>query len=212
MIALVAVLAGGTAVALGATSTTSRPSLHRGRRGGGAVAVAARYLGIPRAQLRRDLASGETLAQVAAATPGHSEAGVVAALEAAGQKRLKAAGAKLPARIQKLVHAKLHGSGASPARLRAVALSYLGIGRKALTSELRSGHSLAQVADATPGKSAKGLQEALLAAVSQRLQARLSSGAITKSTEERRLATAQRRIAAVLQRTGRARAASRRSR
>lgn len=176
------------------------------------MSAAAAYLGVPRSVLRRDLASGETLAQVAAATPGRSEAGLVAALEAAGAKRLKSASAKLPAHIQNLIHAHLRNSGARPERLRAVAQSYLGIDRSELSSQLRAGRSLAQIAAATPGKSANGLQEALLAAVTQRMRARLSSGAITRSTEEHRLATAQQRIAAMLQRTREAHSAARRGR
>jgi hypothetical protein len=51
---------------------------------------AARYLGVPLAQLRSDLLAGKTLAQLATATPGKSEDGLVIALVAAKQQRIAA--------------------------------------------------------------------------------------------------------------------------
>jgi hypothetical protein len=51
---------------------------------------AARYLGVPLAQLRSELRAGKTLAQLAAASPGKSEDGLVAALVAARQQRIAA--------------------------------------------------------------------------------------------------------------------------
>jgi hypothetical protein len=51
---------------------------------------AARYLGVPLAQLRSELRAGKSLAQLAAATPGKSEDRLVAALVAAKQQRIAA--------------------------------------------------------------------------------------------------------------------------
>lgn len=208
LIALVAVLAGGTAVALGATTSSSPAPVrihHAGRRRrAGMLSAAASYLGISRAQLRSDLASGKTLAQIAAATPGRSEAGLVAALEAADRSRLQSASSTVPSRVQKLVHATIRGEKAGAGRhirLRQVVLAYLGLEPKALAAQLRGGRSLAQIAEATPGKSANGLREALVAAFEQRLQSRLASGAITKAAEQSRLTRAEQRIATVLTRT-----------
>jgi hypothetical protein len=51
---------------------------------------AARYLGVSLTQLRSDLRAGKTLARLAAATPGKSEDGLLAALVAARQQRIAA--------------------------------------------------------------------------------------------------------------------------
>jgi hypothetical protein len=81
--------------------------------------VAASYLGMPAAQLQSDLRSGETLAQVAKATSGRSEAGLIEALVATRRARLAAAvasgnlpaarasaiGSKLSRRVTRLVNA-----------------------------------------------------------------------------------------------------------
>jgi len=54
------------------------------------LAAAASYLGVSRAQLRRELRSGKTLAQVAAASAGKSASGLVAALVAARKGNIEA--------------------------------------------------------------------------------------------------------------------------
>jgi hypothetical protein len=66
----------------------------------------AHYLGIAPAQLRRDLRSGKTLAQVADATPGKSKAGLLDALVATRRRRLLhgvTAGKLAPARAARRV-------------------------------------------------------------------------------------------------------------
>ncbi len=82
-----------------------RHGLHRGPGGAGAGAshgrnlfasphhlgfTAAGYLGMTAAQLQSEVKSGKTLAQIAAATPGRSKAGLVAALVAAKKAKLAA--------------------------------------------------------------------------------------------------------------------------
>ncbi|HWF33506.1 MAG TPA: hypothetical protein VG188_13225 [Solirubrobacteraceae bacterium] len=57
-------------------------------------AAAAGYLGVPLAELRSELHAGKTLAQLAAATPGKSHDGLVAALLAAKQQRSVRAAAR----------------------------------------------------------------------------------------------------------------------
>lgn len=54
------------------------------------LAAAASYLGIKRAELQKELHSGRTLSQVAAATPGHTSAGLIDALVAARRSKLAA--------------------------------------------------------------------------------------------------------------------------
>jgi hypothetical protein len=68
----------------------SEELLHR-RRGLGDVAVAARYLGMPEAALRRKLLQGHSLAAIAASKPGSSRSGVIAVIVKARRQRLDAA-------------------------------------------------------------------------------------------------------------------------
>ncbi len=140
-------------------------------------------------QLRSELRSGKSLAQIADATSGRSEAGLIAALEAAGRERLSAAAAKLPSVITAEVDRAGGPTGASasgrPRRGHARALSaaagYLGVSAAQLRGELRSGKTLAQIANATSGRSEAGLVQALVAARKASLATRVSAGKITQA-------------------------------
>jgi hypothetical protein len=61
-----------------------------------------------------------------------------------------------------------------------VAASYLGIGTESLFEQLRSGKSLAQIANATDGKSAAGLIDALVADAQSGLAEAVKDGRITQ--------------------------------
>jgi hypothetical protein len=61
------------------------------------------------------------------------------------------------------------------------AASYLGITQAALETALQSGKTLAQVADATSGKSAAGLIDALVAAEKSELAAAVKAGDLTQA-------------------------------
>jgi hypothetical protein len=215
-VALAAVLAGGTAVALGATTsprhtrgTRQTRVGARGERRAGIVQTAASYLGLTPAQLNEQLGQGRSLAQVAAATPAKSEAGLVAAIVESIKAKVPSAPPSLETRVRAIVnrtprielarHAALgaHRHGA----LRAAALAYLGMTRHELITQLKTGKTLAQVADATPGKSAAGLTDALLATVKGRLDARVAAHELDKSRESARLTALRSRIARVLVRT-----------
>lgn len=212
-VALAAVLAGGTAVALGATGASHPHNRHAhaqgrhfpgARRHAGPLATASSYLGLTAPQLLGELASGKTLGQIAAATPGRSEAGLVAAIVAAASQRLHAASASLPARVQSLVRGRPGRDAAARhghAALRGITLSYLGITRKALVAQLRSGHTLAEIADATPGKSAAGLRAALLAAIKQRLDGKVAARVLSKGAESHRLSHLETKVTALLDRS-----------
>ena len=94
----------------------------------------------------------------------------------------------------------------------AVAAQYVGLERRALAGELRSGKSLAQVATAR-GKSVDGLKQALLTALKTRLDARVAAGRLPAERAQRLLARAQQRIDRLVNRTwnrGAARAHGRR--
>ena len=82
-----------------------------------------------------------------------------------------------------------------------MAARYLGMTRAQLVAQLRSGKSLAQVAQAR-NKSVSGLQNALVDAARKRLDTAVSRGRITKAQEQRRLAKLQTRIGKLIQRQG----------
>jgi hypothetical protein len=206
-VALLAVLAGGTAVALGATGKHAPHArhAHSGRQHNGLSAAASSYLGVPASQLRSELAAGRTLGQIAAATPGKSEAGLIAALVAAAKLRLHGAEAKVPARVESIVQGRASRrakrSASQHGGLRDAVLAYLGTDRRTLARELRSGKTLAQVADATPGRSAAGLRKTLVAALEQHLDARAAAKHAKGGAQASRLASLEKRVAKLLNRS-----------
>lgn len=161
--AMVAALAtAGAAIAAGHS--------HDGPKGGGppGLAAAATYLALSVDTLQADLQKGETLAQVANATSGKSASGLIDAL-VADAKSHGATDPDLTARITAFVNGTARPFGPGP-DLQA-ALTYLGISADTLRSDLESGKTLAQIADATSGKSAGGLVDALVAADRTRITA-----------------------------------------
>ncbi len=181
-VAVVAVLAGLTT----AVVMAAQPASHH--RKGGALATAAAYLGVSPAQLTDELRSGKSLAEIADATGRKSEAGLVEALESAAKEKLAVATASLPSRVKAEVdRVGLPAGGRAGWRLggRGRALSaaagYLGVSTSQLRADLRSGKTLAQVADATAGKSHTGLIEALVASRKATLASRVKAGTITQA-------------------------------
>jgi hypothetical protein len=209
-IAVVAVLAGVTA----AVVMAAQPAKHH--HGNGQLATAAGYLGASPTQVRSELRSGKSLAQIADATAGRSEAGLIAALEAAGREKLSAAAAKLPSLITAEVDRAGGPTGARASgrpqgghgRALTAAASYLGVGAAQLRGELRSGKTLTQIADATSGKSEAGLVQALLAARKTALASRVSAGKITQAQANAILPKLVARVSAQVNRVHGKRAAS----
>jgi hypothetical protein len=222
--AAVAVLvAGGALAAVSATghgNDAKRGAHHAaaGRVRSRDLATAATYLGLSPAELSRQLRGGETLAQISASSGGgRSVQGLTEALEAAKRAKL----AKLAANIPKRVSAEVQrpggpgGPGAGPrrsARARLHALfgrhrrlgdavaAYLSATPAELERELASGKTLAQVAAATPGKSAAGLVAALVAAAHRApavVAAQAHRSAAQRASHETRL---QRRVTRLTQR------------
>ena len=90
-IAAAAVLAGATAAVVMAAQPSAPAHAHHGKRQRrGKLATAAAYLGLSEAQLRSELQAGKSLAEIANATPGKSEAGLIRTLEAADRQKLAA--------------------------------------------------------------------------------------------------------------------------
>jgi hypothetical protein len=159
---LVVLLTGGAVAAMAAGGTTTGRAPHRhgisSPRGARLLQAAATYIGIPVETLIQDLHSGKSLAQLATAN-GKTEAGLVQVLATtarAGLEQRLAQAIKQPGGLR-------GGGHARGLTLRLAAASYLGTTSTALQTQLRSGLTLAQVADATPGHSRAGLIAALLA-------------------------------------------------
>ena len=192
---------------------------HHGR-GGDDLAAAATYLGVSQADLLTSLQSGKTLAQVAAATNGKSVAGLIDALVAAEKTELAAAvtaGRLTQAQADQIatgltahVTAEVNGTrpdhgpggpgfghGPGGDELTAAA-AYLGVTETALTAQLQSGKTLAQVAAATSGTSVAGLIDALIAAEKTELAAAVKAGTITQAQSDQIATTLKDRFTALV--------------
>lgn len=219
LVALVLALAAGAAAALaaggsGGKSTTQKHNgaatpvsdtqlshRHAHRSLQPTLSAAASYLGKSVLQLRSDLRSGKSLAQVAKETPGKSEAGLVAAVEQVRQKKLTKAQKRLDNRVTAQV--RIPGGprrGRHILSLREDARDYLGLSVSKLRADERSGKSLAQIAKETPGKSEAGLEAAIFNARKQQLQTAMKAGELTAVSETTSLAHLQRRIHAYVDR------------
>jgi len=180
-------------------------SEHR-RSGRNLVRAAARYLGLTVRQLRSELRSGKSLAQIARETPGKSEAGLVQAVLAAQRSALAAASERLSTHVK--VQVQTPGGPVAQARLlslRRAARTYLGLSSAQLLRDEHAGESLAQIARSTPGKSEAGLIEALVASRKQELEAAVRAGVLGASAEKARLAALQQRMTAYVHRVARVR-------
>jgi len=107
--AVAVLLAGGALAAVSATGQTNSRKTRSARlartvqrRASRDLATAAGYLGLSSGQISSELRSGKTLAQIAAATPGKSEQGLIDALVAYANK--------LPSPETELVFAQVGGA------------------------------------------------------------------------------------------------------
>ncbi|MHB8235157.1 MAG: hypothetical protein ACYDHT_10950, partial [Solirubrobacteraceae bacterium] len=89
---------------------------------------------------------------------------------------------------------------ATPSRAGSVAAGYLGLSASQLKAELSSAKTLAQVADATPGKSQAGLIAALLQARGARLASAAAAGRLSPARQAERQARQPKRVEALVQR------------
>jgi hypothetical protein len=190
----------------------------------GAQAIAS-YLGLTAAELGTQLQSGKTLAQVATAqgksvsgledaivadATTHLDAGVAAGKLTAAQEASMLAGLKT--HVDDMVNstgppAGGHGPGGpgggpggGPFDPQAIA-DYLGLTQSALRTQLQAGKSLADVASAQ-GKTVAGLQAAIVAAATTKLDAAVSAGTITAAQESSRLADLKSHLDDIVNRTG----------
>jgi len=148
--------------------------------------AAATYIGITEAELRTELGTDKSLADVAVAH-GKTRDGLIAALTAAQQQDIAA-----------LVDEKGVGARPNPANgfgpgpgfgrgpgdkvtgdSLAAAATYLGTTEADLQTKIRAGQTLAQIANATAGKSRDGLLNALVADATAKIDAAQTAGTIT---------------------------------
>jgi hypothetical protein len=184
-------------------------------RHGRGLHVVADYLGLTPAQLRADLKSGKTLAQIADATPGKSASGLIQTLiDLAKSKLDKAVSAgKLTSAQEQAILGRLqpflttivngtHGVMKLPHRALVPglkeALDYLGLTPAQVLADLASGKTLAQIADSTPGKSASGLIDTLTSVAKARLDKAVAAGKLTSDQEQALLARVTTLVTAVV--------------
>jgi hypothetical protein len=197
--ALLALGAGGTA-AFAASGAKEKPRAAVAVKArAGLLQSAATYLGLDRRALVKELRSGKSLAQIATArnkSVGGLETAILNAFKAKVDKAV-AAGKLSSTRAQKLVAAApavIHklvtqAPKAKPAKanLRGgflkVAADYLGLDRKALVTELRSGKSLAQVAS-SKNKSVEGLETAIFNAFKAKVDKAVAAGKLNSAVAQ----------------------------
>jgi len=211
-------VAGATlTVAAGAGGALAAGQHGRGPGGPPGPAAIASYLGLTPAQLREQLRSGKTLAQIAVAQ-GKTVAGLEDAIykdvqahldQAVTNGRLTSAQeqtmlAGLKAHLDDIVNHSgpptgMPGRGAP--RFGAAVASYLGLTPAELRTQLRSGHSLAQIATAQ-GKTVAGLKAAILAAAKTQLDKAVTAGKLTAAQEQTLLDRLAAHIDELVNRTG----------
>jgi hypothetical protein len=148
--------------------------------------AAATHIGITEAQLRTELGNDKSLADVAIAH-GKTRDGLIAALTAAQQQDIatlvdqKGIGAR-PNPANGFGPGPGFGRGPGPnvtGDSLAAAATYLGTTAADLETKMRAGQTLAQIANATAGKSRDGLLSALVADATAKIDAAQTAGWIT---------------------------------
>jgi hypothetical protein len=76
--------------------------------------------------------------------------------------------------------------------------SYLGLQPAQIKADLRAGQTLAQIANATPGKSASGLVSAIMAAVKTKLDTAVSANKLSATTESTILTNLNDKVTAIV--------------
>jgi hypothetical protein len=186
----------------------------------GATAIAT-YLGLTADQVRSELLTGETLAQIAAAQ-GKSVSGLEAAIVADAKAHLDAGVAagdltaaqeatmlsNLQSHIGDMVNStgppaggsSVPGRGPGDPATKAIA-DYLELTAAQIGSDLKGGETLAQIA-AAQGKSVSGLEAAIVADAKTHLDAAVAAGNLTSAQEASMLSDLQSRVADMVNSTG----------
>jgi hypothetical protein len=176
-IALAPALVSTAAAQIGGVPT--RVMENRGGPGADLFQTAATYIGITTDQLRTEMGTDKSMADVAVAH-GKTRDGLVAALVAAET-------ANLNTRIGELVDRKgmpQRGPGFRAevmikVDLLQTASTYLGISTTDLQTQLRAGKTLGEIAAATPGKTKDGLIAAIVASETAQIDKAVTDGKLT---------------------------------
>jgi hypothetical protein len=214
----VLVLGAGAGLATAAKSGSGGPP---GQGGGppGAVAIAD-YLGLSQSDLRTDLQSGKTLAQVATAQ-GKTVSGLEAAILADAKSHLDAevaagsiTAAQESSRLADLsshVDDMVNSTGPPPGGMRgpggpggpgsAAIADYLGLTQTQLRTDLQGGQTLSQIATAQ-GRTVSGLEAAIVADAKTHLDAAVAAGQLTAAQEASMLADLSSHVADMVNSTG----------
>src|SRR5947199_3553517 len=173
-------------------------------------AAAASYIGITEAQLRTELGTDKSLADVAVAH-GKTRDGLIQALTAAQQQNIatlvdqKGIGAR-PNPANGYGPGPGFGRGPGDRNLignsLATAATYLGTTAADLETKMRAGQTLAQIANATAGKSRDGLLNALVADATAKIDAAQKAGTITADQATQQKSNLSTRLAQLIDNTG----------
>lgn len=218
LLALALLVGVGAAVAVAKAPGKAKPRAAKIQQRG-LLPVAAAYLDLTPAALRGELRSGKSLAQVATAK-SKSVDGLESALLNALRSKVEAAKAagkldatradrllqRAPQLVERMINAtpRARAPRARVARggLLKAAATYLGVTHQQLATELRSGKSLAQVA-AAKSKSVDGLEQTLLTALKQKVDAAVAAGRLDAARAQRLLERTPAHIERLVQRTRR---------
>ncbi|MDQ2913944.1 MAG: hypothetical protein M3T56_11895 [Chloroflexota bacterium] len=168
--------------------------------------AAATFLGITEAQLRTELGTDKSLADVAIAH-GKTRADLIAALTAAQQQDIatlvdqKGIGALKPAKGYGPGVGRAPGGKNVTGDSEAAAAAYLGTTEADMETKIRAGQTLARIANATAGKSRDGLVSALVADATAKIDAAQTAGTITADQATQLKANLATRIAQMVDTT-----------
>lgn len=203
-VALLAVIAAVLIVALSGGSSHPRQRAAGAAPGEQSAAQAASsYLGLGLGEVRRRLRNGETLAEIADSTPGHSARALEREIVAGRSAELKKQGAT-PSQSAAAVHrlrARLRAQLRRKRRAGALVRSasrYLGVDEAAVRAQLRSGKTLAQVAEAH-GHSREELVDGIVRARMGVLETARKKGEITRAEEKGAITLLRTRVARAVQ-------------
>ena len=189
-------LVSGAAAQIGGTGTAT--VAHLGVRGD-LFEAAARYIGITVEQLRTEMGTDKSMADVAVAH-GKTRDGLIAALTTATSQQ-----------IATLVDQKGFPQRPGPGKRLEVhikvdvvqtASTYLGISVADLRTQLQSGKSLAEIAAATPGKTKEGLVAAIVADEVAKIDQAVTDGKLTAEQATNLKNGLTERVTAMVERTG----------
>jgi hypothetical protein len=175
---------------------------NRGGIGTDLFQAAATYIGITVDQLRTEMGTDKSMADVAVAH-GKTRDGLVAALVAAET-------ANINTRIGQLVDQKgfpQRGPGIRAEVMIKVdalqtASTYLGISVADLETQLRSGKTLGEIAAATAGKTKDGLVAAIVAAETTQIEKAVADGKLTADQATKLKTGLTERVTQMVDRTG----------